>query len=156
MRAYIGLGSNLGPRLQLLQDAATELAKLGRIRGSMVVGGPALDVGQPDYLNAVAALDTDFEPFALLGHLQRLEQRAGRDRSGPPRASRTLDLDLLWCGASIHAERLQAPHPRAHLRRFVLQPWAELAPDAMLQGQSVSMWLARLGGPALTAVAALC
>jgi 2-amino-4-hydroxy-6-hydroxymethyldihydropteridine diphosphokinase len=93
-----------------------------------------VDAEGPDYLNAVALLHTSLEPEALLKLLQALEQQAGRER--PYRnAPRTLDLDLLLYGQRVlNSPTLTLPHPRMHLRRFVLEPLAEVAPDFQVSG----------------------
>jgi 2-amino-4-hydroxy-6-hydroxymethyldihydropteridine diphosphokinase len=93
-----------------------------------------VDAGGPDYVNAVASIDTTLEPHALLHALQDIEDRFGRER--PYRnAPRTLDLDLLLYGDMQFSDPvLTVPHPRLHLRAFVLQPLAELAPDLELPG----------------------
>lgn len=131
--AFIGLGANLGDRLAALQAAVEGLAELGRVVAvSPVYRSEAHtlepDEAAPEFLNAVAHLVTSLSPEAVLAGLHRIEQRHGRRR--PSRwAPRTLDLDLLLYGAaSIETEALIVPHPRFHLRRFVLQPLADLAP----------------------------
>ncbi|MCK6509219.1 2-amino-4-hydroxy-6-hydroxymethyldihydropteridine diphosphokinase [Myxococcota bacterium] len=135
-RAFVGIGTNLGHRETFLTFALQHLGRLastGVLRCSpwyetAAVGGPA----QPDYLNAVACFETTLSPPALLLQLQRIETLAGRERSvwwGP----RTLDLDLLCLGTAVgiwEDPPLILPHPRLHLRRFVLQPMADVAPHA--------------------------
>lgn len=129
VRAYLGLGSNLGDRRALLRDAVRSLD--GVVRVSPVyetdpVGGPS---GQGAYLNIVVALDTELTPRQLLGVCHRLETAADRvrdERWGP----RTLDVDILWVeGVEIHDEDLELPHPRLWDRRFVLAPLADIAPE---------------------------
>ena len=131
-RAYLGLGSNLGDRLGHLAGALGGLAADDRIRVVAVspvyetspVGGPA----QPDYLNAVVALDTDRTARELLGVAQALEAAAGRvraERWGP----RTLDVDVLVVvGETVRAPDLEVPHPRLRERAFVLAPLHDLDP----------------------------
>ena len=143
-RAYIGLGSNLAhPRRQL----AYALARLARVAGvrmreasphyvtAPIGGGP-----QPDYVNAVAAIDTTLPPRALLDRLQRIERVQRRRReSGVRNAPRTLDLDLLLYGARrIHSPRLTVPHPRMHERAFVLKPLTDIAPAATIPGRGLA------------------
>lgn len=135
-RAYVGLGSNLEEPSRQLLTAFTELAALpgtrlvarSRLYGSTPVG-PA---GQPDYVNAVAALDTTLSPDELLDGLFTIEQAHARvraERWGP----RTLDLDLLLHGDAVVAtERLTLPHPRLRERAFVLVPFHEIAPGLVL------------------------
>ena len=93
-----------------------------------------VDASGPDFFNAVLALHTHLAPLALLDALQAIEQRFGRERPYP-NAPRTLDLDLLLIGDLVlHTPRLTLPHPRLHLRAFVLQPLLELAPDLCAPG----------------------
>ncbi len=135
--AYVGLGSNLEqPRTQV-SEALKELALLPdtrvTARSSLYRTPPLGPAGQPDYINAVAALSTRLAAESLLDALQGLEQRHGRVRSGLRWGPRTLDLDLLLYGDSrIATSRLQVPHPRIAERAFVLVPLAEIAPAALL------------------------
>ena len=131
--SYIGLGSNLGDRKALLDFAVAALTRLPGIRVQAVssyfatdpVGGPS---GQGPFLNAAAALETTLDPDALLDVLHSIEAQAGRVRS-VRWCERTLDLDVLLFGDQIiNTPRLQVPHPRMTLRRFVLEPLAEIAP----------------------------
>jgi 2-amino-4-hydroxy-6-hydroxymethyldihydropteridine diphosphokinase len=134
--AYLGLGSNLGERLAILQQAVDRLAREPGIRvvaSSRVwetdpVGGPP----QPDYLNAVIRIDTDLTPFELLDACQRVERALGREREvrwGP----RTIDIDLLLFGDQrLDVPLLTVPHPRMTSRAFVLLPLLELDPDARM------------------------
>ena len=136
--AYVGIGSNLeDPRAQVLR-AFDELARLpdSRLtaRSSLYRTTPIGHAAQPDFINAVAALDTELPARALLGELQAIEMRHGRERSFA-NAPRTLDLDLLLYGeAQIEEPGLTVPHPRMHERAFVLQPLAEIAPHAQIPG----------------------
>ncbi|MFG6457003.1 2-amino-4-hydroxy-6-hydroxymethyldihydropteridine diphosphokinase [Roseateles sp. BYS96W] len=131
-RAYIGLGANLGADLgATLSRAAQALAALPGTR--LVVLSSAwrsapVDATGPDFLNAVAALDTALQPLALLDALQAIEQSHGRER--PYRnAPRTLDLDLLlYADVVMDTPRLTLPHPRLGERAFVLRPLLEIAP----------------------------
>jgi 2-amino-4-hydroxy-6-hydroxymethyldihydropteridine diphosphokinase len=132
-RAYVGLGTNLGADLlATLSRAAAALASLPRTRvpalSSAWLSAP-IDAGGPDFLNAVAALDTDLAPLALLDALQSIEVAHGRER--PYRnAPRTLDLDLLLHGdVRLDTPRLVLPHPRLKERAFVLRPLLEIAPE---------------------------
>lgn len=137
VRAYVGLGANLGDARGSVLAA---LAALGDMPQTTLVASSSLyrsapvDAAGPDFINAVAALDTGLAPLALLDALQALEGRFGRER--PYRnAPRTLDLDLLLYGEQeLHGERLTVPHPRLHERAFVLRPLAELAPGLQLPG----------------------
>jgi len=132
--ALIGLGANLGDPLQALREARQALAAIPASRLTAVsplyrtapVGGPA---GQPDYLNAVLQLETRLSAGELLALCRQLEERCGR-RRGLRWAARTLDLDLLDYGRQLlRTPALTLPHPRLHLRRFVLAPLADVAPD---------------------------
>ena len=144
--AYVALGANIG------DPAATVLAAfaaLSNLEDSRVVHTSSLyrtaPVGlknQPDFINAVAALETGLAPEELLDALLDLEARFGRvrrDRNGP----RTLDLDLLlYDDQFIDLPRLTLPHPRLHLRAFVLQPLAEITPDLVIPGRGlIAAWL---------------
>jgi 2-amino-4-hydroxy-6-hydroxymethyldihydropteridine diphosphokinase len=132
--AYVGLGSNLQqPRKQVF-DALAELALLPQTRliarSSLYRTRPLGPAGQPDYINAVAAITTGLSAQALLEALQALESRHGRVRTDVRWGPRTLDLDLLLYGdAVIDTPRLQLPHPHMAERAFVLVPLAEIAPD---------------------------
>lgn len=135
-RAFVALGSNLGDSKGAVEAALLDLAKLPGsrlIRQSALYRTAPVGVGQqPDFINAVAALDTSLAPQALLEALLALEARHGRTRH-TPLAARTLDLDLLLHGDSVmNTPALQLPHPRMHLRAFVLAPLAEIAPDLIL------------------------
>ncbi|MBI2754166.1 MAG: 2-amino-4-hydroxy-6-hydroxymethyldihydropteridine diphosphokinase [Betaproteobacteria bacterium] len=145
--AYVGLGANLGePRRQLL----AALDDLGRIPGTRVTAKSSLyrsaPIGyadQPDFLNAVAKLDTDLRPVELFAALQEIEHRHGRERSFP-NAPRTLDLDLLlYGGERVDTPALTVPHPRMHERAFVLAPLLELDPAAVIPGRGSAAELLR-------------
>ena len=138
-QAFVGLGSNLQDPAQQVRAA---LAALAALPGTQVTRHSSLyrskAVGyaeQPDFVNAVAELQTELEPGPLLQELLRLEQRHGRVRSvryGP----RTLDLDLLLYDAcELNRPELTLPHPRMHERAFVLLPLAEIAPQASVPGR---------------------
>ena len=131
VRAYVGLGANLGDALGTLREAVARLRALPstQVEGvSSLYRTAPIDSSGPDYLNAVAALDTALSPEALLAALQTIELDHGRER--PYRnAPRTLDLDLLLHGAAVRTTpALTLPHPRLHARAFVLRPLLELAP----------------------------
>lgn len=136
LRAWIGLGSNLEDPLAQVSTALQELRLLPdttlAARSSLYRSDPVGPPGQPDYINAVAALDTRLEPEALLDALQAIEQMHQRVRKihwGP----RTLDLDLLLYGDQvISTPRLTVPHAYMTERNFVLWPLAELAPELIL------------------------
>lgn len=135
--AYIGLGANLGDTRQALEQALAELAALPDSRLVAISGAyrsAPVDAGGPDFLNAVASLETGLAPEALLDALLAIELAHGRER--PYRhAPRTLDLDLLLHGQQqIASPRLSLPHPRLHQRAFVLLPLLELAPELVVPG----------------------
>lgn len=148
VRAYIGLGSNLGRPAQQIRRASAELGALPETRleraSSLYVSAPLGPPGQPDYVNAVAALCTGLPPLRLLDELQAIECRHGRVR-GERWGSRTLDLDLLLYGERvIDSPRLTVPHPHLAERRFVLQPLHEVAPGLRLpDGRPVADLLAQ-------------
>lgn len=128
VRAFLGLGSNLGDRRAHLAAALRAIDGLRRVSGcyeTEPIGGPA---GQGPYLNLVAEVCTAPDPFELLALCHRLEQAAGRvrrERDGP----RTLDVDILLFGdLQLQSPTLTIPHPRLYERRFVLAPLADLAP----------------------------
>lgn len=136
--AFIGLGSNLGEPERQIRRALLELDGLegSRLAGhsSLYGSSPVGPPGQPDYVNAVARLDTSLEPHALLEALHAIERSHGRVR-GERWGARTLDLDLLVYGdRQINTAVLQVPHPQLHLRAFVLVPLYDLAPDLELPG----------------------
>ena len=146
---YIGLGSNLGDRLAILNQAVAHLAALGSVTATSAIyeTDPVGFVDQPSFLNAVVCLQTTLAPADLLANLLRIEQEMGRVRTFP-NAPRIIDLDLLLVGdVVIHTARLMVPHPAMHERAFVLVPLADIAPDLMHPelGVSISGLLGRLG-----------
>lgn len=141
-QAYIGIGSNLEQPQAQVSRALDELARLPRTRlarrSSLYRTAPLGHASQPDFINAVAELDTELGAEELLRELQTMENRHGRQRSFA-NAPRTLDLDLLLYGdASINSPRLVVPHPRMHERAFVLQPLLEIAPAAHIPGRGLA------------------
>ena len=136
VKSYIGLGSNLGDSLHILQEAVTKLATLGEVRVSQLYSTPPMGPqDQPDYLNAVAELNTDLAPLALLDQLQQFEQEAGRVRLRRW-GERTLDLDLLLYGQEkIQHERLTVPHVGVLLRDFVVIPLLDLDVELTVDSQ---------------------
>lgn len=114
-----------------MERALAELARWGPLRASSLYRTEPLgDPNQPWYINAVAELETDDSPGHLLRRLKRLERRMGRRAGGTRWAPRVLDLDLLLLGdQSLERPELKLPHPAFHLRRFVLEPLTELAPE---------------------------
>jgi 2-amino-4-hydroxy-6-hydroxymethyldihydropteridine diphosphokinase len=138
VRAYIALGSNLGNPMATLQAALAALEGLPQTTllaaSSLYRSAPVGLRNQPDFINAVAAVDTRLSAPALLEDLFAIEARFGRRREFH-HAPRTLDLDLLLYGDATSADpRLTLPHPRMHERAFVLLPLTEIAPDAVIPG----------------------
>ena len=129
MRAFLGLGSNLGDRQGYLREAVASLdGVVGRspVYETDPVGGPD---GQGPYLNMVVELDTDLTPRERLGVCHRLEAAAHRVRQ-ERWGARTLDVDILWHESGpVDEPDLQVPHPRLFQRRFVVVPLLDLAPD---------------------------
>lgn len=138
MRAYVGLGSNLGEREATLREA---LARLGELDGIEITAissfretDPVGNVDQPRFVNAAAALETSLGPRELLDSLLEVERSLGRDRSREERwGPRTVDLDLLLYGdETVEEQGLELPHPRLAERAFVLEPLLELDPGLRL------------------------
>jgi len=134
MKAVISLGANIGNPEEQMQLAiamlceATDVVALSSIYTTKPVGGPE----QPNYLNAICITESDLPAADLLALLHGIEKTLGRERIerwGP----RTIDLDLIQYGTILSsAQELELPHPRAHERKFVLEPWFEIEPDAIL------------------------
>jgi 2-amino-4-hydroxy-6-hydroxymethyldihydropteridine diphosphokinase len=145
--ATIGLGANLNDPAAQVEYALAELDRLPDTRllarSSLYASAPVGYVDQPDFINAVAQVETSLAPRALLAALLDIEHRHGRERSFR-NAPRTLDLDLLLYGdAHFHEEGLTLPHPRMHERGFVLLPLLEIAPDTVIPGRGrAAGWLA--------------
>lgn len=136
-RVYIGLGSNLATPLEQLRSALAALAALPQTQlvaqSSFYASDPLGPADQPRYVNAVAALDTELSPLALLDALQTIELEQGRTRKAERWGPRTLDLDILLFGErQLDEPRLTVPHYHMHARAFVLYPLAEIAPDLQL------------------------
>jgi len=129
-KGYIALGGNLGDVPASFHEAREALNKLAGdqvIASSLLYRSPPLGpAGQPDYFNAVMAIETSMTPLALLEVLQGIETRAGRVR-GERWGARTLDLDIIsFNDMTLESERLTLPHPEMHLRQFVLRPLCDL------------------------------
>ena len=147
MKVVIALGSNLGDRAENISKAVSELNKiievthLSTIYETDPVGGPE----QPDYLNAVLIGKSELDPADLLTKTLEIESALGRTRE-VRWGARTLDIDLIVAGDVVsNSEFLILPHPRAHERAFVLEPWLEIEPDAVLPGRgSVAALLSQL------------
>ena len=139
VKAFVGLGANLGkPEAQVRRAIAAldAIRETRLVRASALYRSSPVGVGeQPDFVNAVAAIETGLSARALLDELLAIEARFGRRRDFPG-APRTLDLDLLLYGDQVIAEpELVVPHPRMHERAFVLAPLAEIASGAIVPGK---------------------
>ena len=134
MKAVIALGANIGdPKAQMdlavaMLREATEVISVSEYFSTK----PVSDIEQPDYLNAVCIVESELPAMDLLSLLHGIEKALGRQRRekwGP----RTIDLDLIQYGSLLSsADELKLPHPRAHERRFVLEPWVSIDPEAIL------------------------
>lgn len=149
--AVLSIGSNMDDSRELLDSVYRDFAGMGQLRAaSSIYRTPAWGVeDQPDFLNAILLVEVELSPLELLHRGQELENAAGRVRVhkwGP----RTLDVDIVaaWDGEASEitsdTEELRLPHPHAHQRAFVLQPWLEINPDAVLGGQRVAKLLNEL------------
>lgn len=149
--AVLSIGSNMDDSRELLDSVYRDFAGMGQLRAaSSIYRTPAWGVeDQPDFLNAILLVEVDQTPLELLYRGQELENAAGRVRVqkwGP----RTLDVDIVaaWDSDTTEitsdTEELRLPHPHAHQRAFVLQPWLEINPDAVLGGQRVAELLDEL------------
>lgn len=135
--AYIAIGSNLGDPVTQAQQAIHQLTQLPKSRliaaSSLYSSTPMGPQNQPDYINAVAAIETELTPLELLDSIQRIEQQQGRVRKDQRWGPRTLDLDIVLYGNQvIESERLTIPHYGMKVREFVLYPLAEIAPNFTL------------------------
>lgn len=140
--AYIGLGGNLEDPAAHILRACDELAATPgiavRARSSLYRSAPIGYAEQPNFVNAVVAVSTTLRPLGLFGVLTAIEARHGRRRAFR-NAPRTLDLDLLIFGEETSTDaHLTLPHPRAHLRAFVLEPLLEIAPRCTIPGQGTA------------------
>jgi len=134
MKAVIALGANIGNPKEQLDLAVAMLREATDFKSvsSYFSTKPVSDIAQPDYLNAVCIVESDLPALDLLALLHGIEKTLGRERAekwGP----RTIDLDLIQYGSLLSsADELQLPHSRAHERRFVIEPWHSIEPDAIL------------------------
>lgn len=136
MRAFIGLGSNLGDRRKNIETAVEKLKRSPKINLIKVsgllesdpVGGPP----QGKFLDGAAEIDTNLSPRELLSLLKRIEREAGRVAPSVKWGPREIDLDILLFGdLNIDEQNLKIPHPLLHLRRFMLEPLCEIAPEVI-------------------------
>jgi 2-amino-4-hydroxy-6-hydroxymethyldihydropteridine diphosphokinase len=159
MRAAVALGSNLGNRLDNLRAARKAILDAPNVKAPIFSSAiyetepVGCEAGAGKFLNAVVEFEFKGDPAILIGQLIGIEEALGRKRNHSKNVSRTIDLDLLYCGDErIDNERLQLPHPRIQLRKFVLKPLADVRPDLVLPGQrkTVRELLAELGKPGET------
>ena len=146
MRTAIALGSNLGDRLGNLRAARQRTGDLADVQPPILSSAIyetepiGCEPGATNFLNAVVEFDYEGDPMHLLEHFVRIEESLGRKHDHPKNVSRTIDIDLLYCGdRQIDNEGLRLPHPRMHLRRFVLQPLVDIRPDLILPKQTKSV-----------------
>jgi 2-amino-4-hydroxy-6-hydroxymethyldihydropteridine diphosphokinase len=146
MRTAVALGSNLGDRLGNLRAARSAILALPNVKPPVLSSAiyetepVGCERGAKKFLNAVVEFDYEGDPASLLEQLIRIEERFGRARDHPKNVSRTIDIDLLYCGSrNIENERLQLPHPRMHLRKFVLQPLADIRAKLVLPNHEKSV-----------------
>jgi len=143
MRIGIALGSNLGDRLANLRSARGAIVDLSADKSSVLASRVYetepidCEAGAATFLNAVVEIEYDGDPTQLLEKMIRVEESLGRKRDHARNVSRKIDIDLLYADELvINHERLHLPHPRLHLRRFVLQPLADIRSDLVLPAQS--------------------
>jgi 2-amino-4-hydroxy-6-hydroxymethyldihydropteridine diphosphokinase len=146
-KAFVALGSNLQDPFLQVKNAFIALEKLAKTKlikaSSLYITAPIGYSNQPDFINAVAELNTQLAPEILLDELHGIENEAGRERPFP-NAPRVLDCDLLlYDNITIHSAKLTLPHPRMFERAFVLLPLAEIAPDLLLPDGSNVVKLAQ-------------
>jgi 2-amino-4-hydroxy-6-hydroxymethyldihydropteridine diphosphokinase len=152
-RAILSLGSNLGDREAILRAAVADLADFVLVASGVYETPPWGDADQPHYLNAALLVaDPAADAYEWLKRAQRLERAAGRERDPARRfGPRTLDVDVIavWdddgAPVTVDAPDLTVPHPRAHLRAFVLRPWLDIQPYAQLPGHGWVHELIRAG-----------
>lgn len=157
VRAYIGLGSNLADPVRQVARALKELESIPQsqlvARSGLYRSAPLGPSNQPDYINAVAAIDTQLDAKILLQHLHGIESLHGRVRNGERWGPRTLDLDLLLYGNEISSDaELTLPHPGAHERVFVLAPLCAIAPQCTIPGKGRAVDLLQACGSQLIEV----
>jgi 2-amino-4-hydroxy-6-hydroxymethyldihydropteridine diphosphokinase len=142
MRTAVALGSNIGDRLENLRAARNAIFDLPNVQAP-ILSSPVYETepvgcepGAGKFLNAVVEFEYERDPARLLEQLIEIEEALGRKRDHPQNVSRIIDVDLLYSGEQrINDERLQLPHPRLHLREFVLRPLADIRADLILPSQ---------------------
>ena len=149
MKVVIALGANLGdPRKQiaLAIEAMRDVLKVIKVSSLYETTPFKVSDQQPNYINAVLIGETELQPKELIKEFLKIESTLGRQRT-IPKAARTIDIDIIdYEGFFLESEELTLPHPRAHERKFVLEPWAEIDPDAELLGYGpIKELLAALG-----------
>jgi 2-amino-4-hydroxy-6-hydroxymethyldihydropteridine diphosphokinase len=136
MKVVLALGANLGdPRKQisLAIDAIRDIIKVEKVSSLYETAPFKVNDAQPNYINAVLIGETELQPKELIKELLAIEAKLGRQRT-LPKAARTIDIDIVdYEGFFLKSDELTLPHPRAHERRFVLEPWVEIEPDAVLR-----------------------
>ena len=143
MRTAVALGSNLGDRFENLCAAREAILRLLDV-SKPILASPICETepvgcepGAGKFLNAVLEIEYQGDPIELMKKLGEIEESLGRERDHARNVSRKIDIDLLYCGEKkVESEQLQLPHPRLHLRRFVLQPLADIRPELVLPNQS--------------------
>jgi 2-amino-4-hydroxy-6-hydroxymethyldihydropteridine diphosphokinase len=137
MKAVIALGANLGDPKRQISEAIDQIRDQIKVKSvSKLIETEPVGVAdkQPNYINAVLIGDSELRPLDLMKVLSDIEDKMGRFRSFP-NAARTIDIDIIdYGGLFMESPELTLPHPRAHLRRFVLAPWLEIEPDGELSG----------------------
>src|ERR1700757_2984967 len=146
MRTAVALGSNIGDRLENLRAARKAIFDLANVKPPIISSAVyetepvGCEPGAGKFLNAVVEFEYDGDPARLLEQLIQIEEALGRKRDHRQNVSRSIDVDLLYCGdKQVNNERLQLPHPRLHSREFVLRPLADILPDLILPGQTKSI-----------------
>jgi 2-amino-4-hydroxy-6-hydroxymethyldihydropteridine diphosphokinase len=137
MKAVIALGANLGDPKRQISEAIDQIRDQIKVKAvSKLIETEPVGVAdkQPNYINAVLIGESELRPLDLMKVLSDIENKMGRFRSFP-NAARTIDIDIIdYGGLFMESPELTLPHPRAHLRRFVLAPWLEIEPDGELSG----------------------
>jgi 2-amino-4-hydroxy-6-hydroxymethyldihydropteridine diphosphokinase len=143
MRTAVALGSNVGDRLSNLRRARMAILDLPNVNSPISCSAiyetepVGCEAGAGKFLNAIIEFQYEGDPAVLLEQLIGIEEALGRKRDHAKNVSRIIDIDLLYCGDQrIDNERLQLPHPRMHLREFVLKPLADIRPDLVFPGQN--------------------